>query len=512
MDHQAAYADMQQQLQALHGAIRERDQALAELLAGRAQSDQALAELRAQGRTGWARPQLPKFRNEGDSYTTWLTAVKVQVDDLPAEQKFQALARALEGAALDAYAALLQLGPQLPRTNEQVYAIFNDLFAKQEMPAERELRFRAIKYSGDMGRYIKAFDKALVVGVEPVPELERMRYFLAGLATNRTIFTHVAAANCTTMATLRRTAERFAELGGTQGGPHSHADTAAPMDVNAAAAGKEEGCWNCGRLGHRKFECRQPGGGAHAGTSSKKKDTGSKQRGKKFTSSKGKGRGKVFSVEEDSENSEDSLKESPYSRAPVPTPASQPTAHQAGTQHDTQRKQAQQRSERTGPNHPDDPDSSEFCCLVKLQGKRMIYEGWIKTKNGSMRKVRVLIDSGATRNMVSIRISKFLNLQRLNDEKKTIFRFANGTFYSSDERARAAHLSIGDQYNTQLDLLVCDLASVDIVLGQEWLAQENPKIDWTSGSITLDGNIMQAAEASTSSSTSGGRKEDHPPP
>ena len=411
---QTAFVEMQQQIRQLHLAIQERDQALADL---RAASDRAQKFQPA----NWARPQLPKFRNDGDSYTTWLTTVKVQVDDLPADQKFQALTRALEGAALDAYAALLQLGPQQPRNDTEVYKVFNDLFAKTELPAERELRFRAIKYTGDMGRYTKAFDKALIVGVEPVAEQDRMRYFLAGLATNKVIFTHVANANCATMAELRRTAERFADLGGAMGG--SVTNTASPMDVNAAT--KDEGCWNCGRPGHRKFECRQPGGGAHAGTNTKKKDK-TKQHGKKFANSKGRGRGsKAFSAEGDPEaddsGSEGEVKDSFYSSSSIPVPQS---VNHAGAQ-----------------NKPEQPD--EFCCLVKLQGKRMIYEGWIKTKNGSMRKVRVLIDSGATRNMVSIRISKLLNLQRLNDEKKTIFRFANGTFYSSDERARGTLINRG---------------------------------------------------------------------
>lgn len=114
----------------------------------------------------------------------------------------------------------------------------------------------------------------------------------------------------------------------------------------------------------------------------------------------------------------------------------------------------------------------------------MLYNMTITLADGSVREIRVLIDSGATRNMVAAKLAKLLVLECLEGAKRTRFQFANGTFYTGKERARGVQLSAGE-YSTKLDLLVCDLATVDVVLGQEWLCAENPTIDWVTGTVSL---------------------------
>lgn len=125
-----------------------------------------------------------------------------------------------------------------------------------------------------------------------------------------------------------------------------------------------------------------------------------------------------------------------------------------------------------------------MCGVVISGAQNAILKGFITTKWGDRQPVRVLVDSGASRNMVSQRLARTLARTRVGHERSSHFRFANGTVFISDERCNNVHLQL-QQYDTSLNLLVCKLADFDVILGREWLCETNPNIDWKTGTITI---------------------------
>ena len=124
---------------------------------------------------------------------------------------------------------------------------------------------------------------------------------------------------------------------------------------------------------------------------------------------------------------------------------------------------------------------------VKLkpeEAESMLWTGTIVDAHGGERQARVLIDSGATRNMVARIFADATPLRKMTTATKTTFRFANGAVTISDEYCPDVPLRI-QGYSTTLPLLVCDLGTVDIVLGLEWLRRENPSINWSTGQVIL---------------------------
>jgi hypothetical protein len=112
----------------------------------------------------------------------------------------------------------------------------------------------------------------------------------------------------------------------------------------------------------------------------------------------------------------------------------------------------------------------------------MMWTGTIDGRHGRQ-QVRILIDSGATKNMVSKTLADTALYAKLA-QQKTTFRFANGAQYESNTYCPGVAVQL-QGYAVKLPLLVCDLRGIDIVLGLEWLRETNPKIDWRTGEITL---------------------------
>jgi hypothetical protein len=127
----------------------------------------------------------------------------------------------------------------------------------------------------------------------------------------------------------------------------------------------------------------------------------------------------------------------------------------------------------------------------------MTYKGVVtingKQNKGEKRKVTVLIDSGASRNMISTRLAKDM-VQIQTGSNSVRFCFANGTYFLSDKRCPQVELQI-QRYRTSLDMLVCELQHVDIILGREWLTTNKPDIDWATGAVMLEGVPVEASVA-----------------
>ena len=120
---------------------------------------------------------------------------------------------------------------------------------------------------------------------------------------------------------------------------------------------------------------------------------------------------------------------------------------------------------------------------VLHDGKRFSYAGLVKTRRGT-RKVRVLVDNGATKSMVSVELSH--ELRRTEVPGRVVrFHFGNGTVYRSTKICPDVMLDIGD-FKITRDLPVCELAQYDVILGQDWLADVCPDVHWQTGDISID--------------------------
>ena len=132
-------------------------------------------------------------------------------------------------------------------------------------------------------------------------------------------------------------------------------------------------------------------------------------------------------------------------------------------------------------------DAAEVVCIQPAKGAegKMTYTAAVKTRGGDWRKVTVLIDSGASRNMISESLAKTSMKTTLTGHKRTHFRFANGDLYISNKKCEKVQLDL-QGYTVGIDLLVCALSGVDIVLGREWLHQAKPHIDWSTGVVSFE--------------------------
>ena len=100
------------------------------------------------------------------------------------------------------------------------------------------------------------------------------------------------------------------------------------------------------------------------------------------------------------------------------------------------------------------------------------------------------IDSGCTGILVSKEIAKKVN-KPLRAGPAKILEFAEGSTTKVDQYA-TIDVGIGPTTRT-LEALVAPVNS-DLLLGLRWLRRENPKIDWTAGTVTIQGHTIMSKQ------------------
>lgn len=323
--------------------------------------------------------------------------------------------------------------------------------------------------------------------------------------------------------------------------PAAAYDGPVPMDVSAVGArnqergrqgGERRSCYKCGRQGHLKADCPDTSargiscytcGGPHLARNCSRQGGGKQGRGGKPA------RGaRVFAVEAEGEDDDDvdvdagtqvknrraylsksqsrggggsrgkgvgggkRMHHSTTTTADTITTTDADTraAHNntaAGKKRKRQQDEARTEEQRaaaeaeaeetTGMVIDPDPSNEKY--------GNMTYMGTIVGRGGERRRVKVLVDTGASRNMISTRLTGVTTCVPTG-QQKTRFRFANGTLFVSDKRCPQVELHI-QRYSAKIDLLVCELQNVDIILGREWLGDNNVQIDTRTGTITLEG-------------------------
>ena len=104
----------------------------------------------------------------------------------------------------------------------------------------------------------------------------------------------------------------------------------------------------------------------------------------------------------------------------------------------------------------------------------LLYEGMIQ-----QRKVRFLLDSGATGCFIATELATRLKLQKTKKVRADTVQLANGRKVESAWLTQQA-FQIGSYRDVDMFHLV-DLEGLDVVLGMSWLRRVNPQIDWTTG-------------------------------
>ena len=118
-----------------------------------------------------------------------------------------------------------------------------------------------------------------------------------------------------------------------------------------------------------------------------------------------------------------------------------------------------------------------FSCAQEVVGDKLFLV-WA-TVNG--RQGKFLIDSGSTKNFLSLRFVKEKKLLPCTKsvEGETCVRFGDGTVRQYPNRMVRVTVKVGAQMKDTVCFQVINLHQVDGVLGIPWLTQVNPEIDWT---------------------------------
>ena len=96
--------------------------------------------------------------------------------------------------------------------------------------------------------------------------------------------------------------------------------------------------------------------------------------------------------------------------------------------------------------------------------------------------IKVLIDSGATGNLISTRIANETKIITTPTEAKNAI-LANGTPLTITKQALQLPITMG-QYRDKIDFDVINTTH-DMILGKKWLQQINPIIDWRTNTLTF---------------------------
>ena len=99
-----------------------------------------------------------------------------------------------------------------------------------------------------------------------------------------------------------------------------------------------------------------------------------------------------------------------------------------------------------------------------------------------------LVDSGAAHSFVHSRVAATGDLKR-NPASKLTVTLANGSLVSSVSQY-FLHLEIPSEISEQpvvIEQHVCVLPNLtsDVILGMDWLEQNNPRIDWVANKLCL---------------------------
>lgn len=123
--------------------------------------------------------------------------------------------------------------------------------------------------------------------------------------------------------------------------------------------------------------------------------------------------------------------------------------------------------------------------LVTVPSKLIRLQGSIKGKPEVL-----LIDSGASHNFISLRVCRKLALDVVKSPSINV-KLADSSVIQTCGQVQVEVL-FGEQVKVQLTFEVLD-CEIDGVLGMPFLSQNNPHIDWSNGTVWLNGQLLPLA-------------------
>ncbi|OIR56033.1 MAG: uncharacterized protein A8A55_3221, partial [Amphiamblys sp. WSBS2006] len=118
--------------------------------------------------------------------------------------------------------------------------------------------------------------------------------------------------------------------------------------------------------------------------------------------------------------------------------------------------------------------------LSRRKGSPIVICGEI---NG--RKIRALVDSGASENFITNRCAREakIRITKMGSPKTVIF--ADGRRAPINRHATGFSMTWGDRKSSLKAMVLDRIPQYDVVLGMPWLEEENPWIDWQKGKIVM---------------------------
>lgn len=124
------------------------------------------------------------------------------------------------------------------------------------------------------------------------------------------------------------------------------------------------------------------------------------------------------------------------------------------------------------------PRSASVCKLAASSGHLLVFSG-----TANAQPVRVLIDSGATEDFISMEFVRQYGIPRQRCESLKV-HLADGSTSTSAHICPRVNIQI-QGYQDSRDFVVTTLPSFDLILGTPWLQSHNPSIDWTTGAVHM---------------------------
>ena len=473
---QGSAVQAQEQTEALGNAVR----AMAE---GAAQRREHLPTLRIPG----------PFKGELAEIQGWLfAATQATPPDYPPAAAYRHWVSALGESALPAYHARCpaEFQPQQLGSIVALREHFLSVFVQEERDHERRRRFEAVRYSPRLGMstFVQRFEAEVAKSIRPpLSEQEKLSYFFSALQDGGVL--RAMMEDHAPFPTLREAVmhgQKLAAALTNQPSTHVPGDANGPVPMEIAAVQAAGGrpldgrrCYKCGQQGHLIANCplfrgqpqahyRNQGPGFSRGRG--QRGHGGRQPAQRWGGGgAGARRARNYGVgewdggeeEEEEEEEEVSYPSDGKARGVAHLPVNDGRFRRF---------------------------YSPIAIVIQTTGEMEVpvVKGVVKDKKGREREIKVLIDSGASKNMISTNLAKHLSeVYQVCEGSSTIFEFANGVLYEANTACKTLEVGLGQTSLVLRHTPICKLAAFDLVLGQEWLKAANPQIDWRAGTLYL---------------------------
>ena len=129
--------------------------------------------------------------------------------------------------------------------------------------------------------------------------------------------------------------------------------------------------------------------------------------------------------------------------------------------------------------------------LLQQKTGKLVFEGKLAGLNQ-----KILFDSGADGNFITEEVAKKLHLRLSKPSNPTEITVATGQSLQIEWIAKGVPIQVQD-YSAKIDFHVIPSKIQMVILGNNWFAQNNPKVNWTTNDITLQDSTIIKGNTNT---------------